>query len=485
MEAKETTNEKNEEQKAPILVMTLEIEEGNTKQIKLYSDSNSGEVAFSFCKENNLDYEYLTHLKEQIDLLLAQQKKEESNKPIEDKNINKGNVSKRSSKEVEKEKNNIKTIFNNKNNLQIEIANNNNKNASHNPLSKKIIQKHKTSSIKKHTKLFPYEFTIKDNRFKIRNIQQRNNPTLSLSQSKNNLTTNQSMKSITNKTYVTSISNGVSISRINTIKSRSKSKKSIFNRLFKDSEIKRVAYKRPCHFSSTPGQRNFPSSSSNTSMNTISIMNNIDHEEYSNSYVLKTKKNKKFTFQPNVSTISNNYKPIIASSSNSTINNRSSKSILQRSEESSLYRPLRERVIQSSTENIFLERIRYEAFTNLFNDMKAGDKNELTKENLTLKHVKQNILNDIYPILSNLEKNEKYTKERFISEIKVIFNTLSFEEKRSIVNSYKKREFNSNKNLYECRKNNQSPFLFNSTIANRMKSTTKRETKRNFYYVFS
>ena len=484
MEAKETTNEKNEEQKAPILVMTLEVEEGNTKQIKLYSDSNSGEVAFSFCKENNLDYEYLTHLKEQIDLLLAQQKKEESNKPIEDKNINKGNVSKRSSKEVEKEKNNIKTIFNNKNNLQIEIANNNNKNASHNPLSKKIIQKHKTSSIKKHTKLFPYEFTIKDNRFKIRNIQQRNNPTLSLSQSKNNLT-NQSMKSITNKSYVTSISNGVSISRINTIKSRSKSKKSIFNRLFKDSEIKRVAYKRPCHFSSTPGQRNFPSSSSNTSMNTISIMNNIDHEEYSNSYVLKTKKNKKFTFQPNVSTISNNYKPIIASSSNSTINNRSSKSILQRSEESSLYRPLRERVIQSSTENIFLERIRYEAFTNLFNDMKEGDKNELTKENLTLKHVKQNILNDIYPILSNLEKNEKYTKERFISEIKVIFNTLSFEEKRSIVNSYKKREFNSNKNLYECRKNNQSPFLFNSTIANRMKSTTKRETKRNFYYVFS
>ena len=124
MEAKETTNEKNEEQKAPILVMTLEIEEGNTKQIKLYSDSNSGEVAFSFCKENNLDYEYLTHLKEQIDLLLAQQKKEESNKPIEDKNINKGNVSKRSSKEVEKEKNNIKTIFNNKN-LQVSKINSN------------------------------------------------------------------------------------------------------------------------------------------------------------------------------------------------------------------------------------------------------------------------------------------------------------------------------------------------------------------------
>ncbi len=126
-----------------------------------------------------------------------------------------------------------------------------------------------------------------------------------------------------------------------------------------------------------------------------------------------------------------------------------------------------------------------EEMIELFKKMKEGDKNELTKENLTLKHVKQNILNDIYPILSNLEKNEKYTKERFISEIKVIFNTLSFEEKRSIVNSYKKREFNSNKNLYECRKNNQSPFLFNSTIANRMKSTTKRETKRNFYYVFS
>ena len=488
MESKETMSMEEKEHKEPIFVMTLEVEEGNTKQLKIFSDSNSGEVAFDFCKENNLDYETLTNLKGQIDILFEQYKKEEEKKmikPIYNKSIKQKNISEHASIEVEKEKekineqNNIKPIYNNKNNLQIEILNNNNKKNSNNPLSKQIVEKHKHSSIKKNTKLFPYEFTIKDNRYKLRTINQRNdNRTISLSQSKNNLTTNQSMKSINNKSYAKTISNGVSISRITTMNSKSISKRSIFDRLFKDSEIKRVSYKRPCHFSSTPGKRNYPSS----------IMNNIEHvdDEYTNSYVLKSKRHNKFAFQPNVSTVSNNYRPIIASSSHSTINNTSNKSLLQRSIEQSIYRPLHERVIQTKSENAYLEHIRNEAFTNLFNDMKEGEGNELTKENLSLKHVKQNIMNDIYPILNNIaENNEKYTKERFITEIKIIFNTLSFDEKRSIVNSYKKIENNSNKSLSKYRNaNNKSPYLFNSTLSDR-NIRAKRKNKRNFYYVFS
>ena len=41
----------------PFYLMTLEDNDGDTKQIKIYKNSDPYELAYNFCKENNLDFE--------------------------------------------------------------------------------------------------------------------------------------------------------------------------------------------------------------------------------------------------------------------------------------------------------------------------------------------------------------------------------------------------------------------------------------------
>ena len=97
-------------------------------------------------------------------------------------------------------------------------------------------------------------------------------------------------------------------------------------------------------------------------------------------------------------------------------------------------------------------------------------------------------------------KTPTYTKEDFINEMKEIFKSLSFEEKRNIINYYKMR---TSKQPIE--RNCITPSLFNSKTSSQMNSSRKslscsknKETlrrlkelrnpsnkKRKFYYVFS
>ena len=46
-------NKKNEE---PVYVMTVELEKGKSENIKIYSNSKPEELAYEFCKKNNLDF---------------------------------------------------------------------------------------------------------------------------------------------------------------------------------------------------------------------------------------------------------------------------------------------------------------------------------------------------------------------------------------------------------------------------------------------
>ena len=73
----ETSPQDNIKQQEPIFVMTLEIDEGKPKQIQIYADSKPGELAFEFCKENNLDFESLKQLKIQIEKLMKEHAKED------------------------------------------------------------------------------------------------------------------------------------------------------------------------------------------------------------------------------------------------------------------------------------------------------------------------------------------------------------------------------------------------------------------------
>ena len=50
----------------PFYLMTLEDNEGDTKQIKIYKNSDPYELAYNFCKENNLDFESMKYIKRNI-----------------------------------------------------------------------------------------------------------------------------------------------------------------------------------------------------------------------------------------------------------------------------------------------------------------------------------------------------------------------------------------------------------------------------------
>ena len=61
-------NEKESEQ--PFFIMTLEFEKGKYKKIKIYPDSDPTELAFNFCKVNNLDFASMKYINSEIETLL-------------------------------------------------------------------------------------------------------------------------------------------------------------------------------------------------------------------------------------------------------------------------------------------------------------------------------------------------------------------------------------------------------------------------------
>ena len=60
----------NENKEAPF-VMTIEIDEGKIEKLKIFFDSKPDEVAYEFCRENNLDFNALKFLTQEIKCVLA------------------------------------------------------------------------------------------------------------------------------------------------------------------------------------------------------------------------------------------------------------------------------------------------------------------------------------------------------------------------------------------------------------------------------
>ena len=47
----------------PFYLMTLETNNGEFKQIKIYQNSDPFELSYKFCKDNNLDFESMKYVK--------------------------------------------------------------------------------------------------------------------------------------------------------------------------------------------------------------------------------------------------------------------------------------------------------------------------------------------------------------------------------------------------------------------------------------
>ena len=79
-------NKKNEE---PVYVMTVELEKGKSENIKIYSNSKPEELAYEFCKKNNLDFSSLSYLTNEIlnlikDIDISNNNNLLENEPIEE-----------------------------------------------------------------------------------------------------------------------------------------------------------------------------------------------------------------------------------------------------------------------------------------------------------------------------------------------------------------------------------------------------------------
>ena len=58
--------------KKPIYILTIELEEGRSESIHIYSDSIPDKLAYEFCSANRLDFNALNYLSKEISKLITQ-----------------------------------------------------------------------------------------------------------------------------------------------------------------------------------------------------------------------------------------------------------------------------------------------------------------------------------------------------------------------------------------------------------------------------
>ena len=58
----------------PIYILTIELEQGKTTELKIYINSIPEELSYHFCHQHNLDYHSLNYLTEQIKILINEHK---------------------------------------------------------------------------------------------------------------------------------------------------------------------------------------------------------------------------------------------------------------------------------------------------------------------------------------------------------------------------------------------------------------------------
>ncbi len=76
----------------PIYVMTLALNQGQTEKIEIFANSEPTELAYNFCRKNNLDFNALEYLKEQITNLIEDFSKNVNGIEEDDNNLNEEDI---------------------------------------------------------------------------------------------------------------------------------------------------------------------------------------------------------------------------------------------------------------------------------------------------------------------------------------------------------------------------------------------------------
>ena len=479
------------------ILIKVNLSNQNQKQIEIDNNFNNiCDISFEFCKKYNLDYQTLVQMINELETIKKNNNKYNNNYEISlDKNTQ-NNIYKKVQK-ISKKINKV-------------VKEEDEENMDSSSRSKKHI-----IPIKKNQKLFPYEFKIKKN-FSYKNKKKNNNKeitqdsinsfynrsnqlsnkgNISSTMNLNNLSSIEGNQTVNTLKPMNTISNFSRISSNNNFK---KLQNNIFERLFNDAQIKRVAYRRPCHFSSDLRENNVNNNNkinsshildgnsilfSNTNLTLLSnnSYRNDNNKNYNNSYLLRSINtlNPECIFQPNsilkrnksvnnkrknhkrnkeINNSENNlnnldYKPIIikdgeiSNEKNKMFNTISGTNEKYRNDnKNNIYIPLKNRISWGINQSeLLLEGESNDAFENLFYELNDNNGNELNDKNINVEKIPTNILYDIEPITSEIYKNKKnYSIEVFKNEMKEIINRLPKEDKRNIIKFYK----NKNNNIY-------------------------------------
>ena len=109
--------EQNDSQKKPLLTLSIELGDKKKQLLNIYLDSKPEQLAYDFCLQNNLDFDSMQNLTEEIKNALSNYKGESSNQEIKDQ-INEEEEQKKREEEENEEKEEIED--NNENNENIE-----------------------------------------------------------------------------------------------------------------------------------------------------------------------------------------------------------------------------------------------------------------------------------------------------------------------------------------------------------------------------
>jgi hypothetical protein len=184
----QNSKEETNKYKKPFYLMTLEDNNGECKQIKIYQNSDPFELSYNFCKENNLDFESMKYVKKNIKEIIKKFNEDEHYIMVEEEYYE-------DEDEDEDEDEYKKKINNN------ELKNNKNKKST-NELICSLVKKNIKLNHSKINKIAPLQKKINEDIQKIYKSKKKelfNSPDLAKENKNNNIFRNNNYHLLKNK----------------------------------------------------------------------------------------------------------------------------------------------------------------------------------------------------------------------------------------------------------------------------------------------
>ena len=439
---------KDKPKKKPIYVMTLEFEKGNPEKIEIYSDSNPEYLANYFCKKYNLDYNGIDYLKQKIKYLLEQNKISNAQNK---ENIDFSNNNNTKSNKNYLQSNNIYTISNkysskskskiSRNEKKIQYIDNKTENINNKRIKSKINQ---IENIFKNNN--------EQNTYMNNNIKKIKKPNNS---KKSQYIKKEKEKDIVQELfpYKTEIINYYKNKNINLKNKKNKKYQKIFisksyKNISKENNIcTRISKEYDRKFSFHPViNQNYKTDLTFEERQKFYKNLYIKRKKELNQFYLNKKKdeNGHLLFKPylirakNYNNEKNNFEEDIFQKNYLAYKkyDLNREKLLKK-----YYQNIPEKNKENNTKKVtdkIVSKNKMRAFNNLFNALDSDQDGIISRININIINIENNILNIIQPLLFELkEENLTLNKKEFVTAMNKLFEDISLIQKGEIINKYK------------------------------------------------